>query len=681
MRYFVTTALALCLSASALAAVPAVAEEISAAVAPGADSEGNRVVTYKADYFDQFQVSTALDMVFHVPGFSFNGGDNARGFAGTAGNVIIDGQRPVSKNNLSETLNTISSAQVDHVELIIGGAPGIDMMGHRQIVNVVRKQNGKPSINFGGNYKTFYHDGKPAGFFSYSKNKDGISTDFYMEAFGFHDNGTNDTKRYIYKTDFSDAVPDYVFIPQLAGGTGHQEKLTHSRPFLGGKLSFNGNYNPINYDLDAAYIQDGKTSPEHMDLKEIASEMGVQYERPLTKTLKMDLNYLRRYDRLSIYDVYHGDETSVYSSLAQSAEHIVSGKLTWQPSDKLTYKFGAESAFNSRDNTTRYIQGDTEQNVPSDVVRVEEARNEYYAIRNWQATKQLNIEAGLRVETSTISVKQEDRSKSFVYPKPMVQVVWAPREKVKLSWRTERVVGQLNFDDFASSVSLDTSVVKAGNPDIVPQKEWQNGITLDYSFWDKGSVTLGFKHATLEDTLDYKPIVTDDGVFNARGNIGEGTRDETTVNFTLPLDRFKVKGGEFKVEYTRYKTSVTDPVTGRTRAISDINPDVYVINFSQNLTKHRTSWGVEIDSLNNKEQFNATDYYHFKSASWIALWAEYKTKNNITFGMVFQNPFWRRDEYQRIVWEGQRDMSPQQEAQYNVAYGRPFVILRVKKEL
>lgn len=685
MRLYATTALALVLLSTAAfssqAGAQPLGEDAVVAAAPESESS-NRVVTYKPEYFTEFQVSSALDMVFHVPGFSFNGGDNVRGFAGAAGNVIIDGQRPVSKDNLADTLNTISSAQVDHVELIIGGAPGVDMMGHRQIVNVVRKQNGKPNINFGGNYKTFAHDNKPAGFFSYARNKDGVSTDFHIEAFGFHDNGVNDTKRWIYRPDFSDPTPDYIYIPQIAGGTGHQEKLTHSRPFLGGKLSFNGNYNPIDYDMDAAYIQDGKTAPEHMDLKEIASELGLQYERKLTSKLTLDLNLLRRHDRLSINDVFTDEAvTSVYKSLSLSSEHIFSSKLTWQPNDKLTYKIGAESAFNSRDNATSYTQNDTSQTVPSDIVRVEEERNEYYVIRNWQPTKKLNVEAGLKVETSTISVIQENRSKSFVYPKPTLQVVWSPRDKLKVSWRTERVVGQLNFDDFASSVSLDTSVVKAGNPEVVPQKEWQNGITLDYSFWEKGSVTLGYKHATLEDTLDFKPIVTDDGVFNARGNIGEGTRDEYTVNFTLPLDKLKIKGGELKIDYTRFKTSVTDPVTGAKRAISNVNPDVYVINFSQNFPKIRTSWGIEIDSLNNMEQFNATDYYRYKSADWIAFWAEYKTKSNVTFGVVVQNAFRRRDQYNRTVWSGQRGDSPVQEIQHNVSYGLPFVILRVKKEL
>lgn len=699
MRYYLTSALtclvlaglgtpahaqdAVLTSATPISAAPSSAATTPAPSAPAVAVDGaNQVIKYQPDYFAEFQVSSALDMVFHVPGFSFNPGEEVRGFAGAAGNVLIDGQRPASKSGLDETLNTISSAQVDHIELIIGGAPGIDMQGYRQIVNVVRKSGGKPVIQFGGNVKTFPQHARPAGFFNYSSNKDGKTTDFYMEAFGFRDNGVNNTQRYTYLPDYSDPSPDHMFIHQWAGGWGHQEKFDHSRPFLGGKLSFNGNYNPIDYDYNADYITDDDTAKEHLDLKEISSELGMQYERSLTKTLKMDLNALRRYDRTSQDDVLRdGEDVGHYRSLALTSEHIFSAKLTWQPNDKLTYKFGAESAINSLDNSSLYTQNDNAQNVPFDHVFVQEDRKEYYATRNWEATPKINIEAGLKVETSTISVRQDNRSQSFVYPKPSLQIVWSPTKKFKLSWRTERVVGQLNFSDFASSVSLETTVVKAGNPAIVPQKEWQNGLTLDYSFWDKGAITLGYKHAALQDTLDFAPIVTDNTIFNARSNIGEGTRDEASISLTLPTDKLHIKGGELKIDYTRIKSNVTDPITHHGRAISNLNPDNYSIAFNQNFPKSRTSWGVEFDSLSNSPSYQAKEYYRNKSAPWMSLYAEYKSKNNVTYAVVLQNALRRRDQNDRIVWTGLRDDSAIQRIEHNVSYNKPFFIFRIKKEL
>ncbi len=677
-----TTALAPVLFAL-MAGNAALAQDTAIKTLPVAAISGTgQVLTYQPDYFNQFQVSSALDMIAHVPGFSFQLGNQVRGFAGAAGNVLIDGQRPASKNNLDMTLDNIPAAQVDHIELISGGAPGIDMQGYSQIVNVIRKQDAKASISFGGNIKFFAEDSKPAGFFNYSSNKNGKTTNLYVEAFEFKDNGVNDTKRYIYTPDFSDHAPQYVGIPQVGRGIGNQAKFDHSRPFLGGKLSFNANYNPIYYDLNAAYIRDGVPSPEHLDLKEVTSEIGLQYERKLTKTLSMDVNLLRRYDRESQEDIYRETAYSaLYKSLAQSAEHILSAKLTWQPSDKLTYKFGAESVFNRLDNSSLYVENEVETAVPFDTVRVEEDRNEYFAIANWQVAPKLSVEGSLKVETSTISVKQEDRSQSFVYPKPKLQFVWTATKDLKVTWRVERYVGQLNFNDFASSVSLDTSVIQAGNPEIVPQKEWQNALTFDYSFWDKGAVKFQLLYSALEDTLDYKPITTDEGVFNARGNIGDGTFAQAGVWVTLPLDRVHIKGGELKFDYELNHTSVTDPITGADRWISNTNPSNYNISFNQTLTKYRTKWGFELFSQNSRKQFNATDDYYYRSAPTTDIFVEYKTKDNVTYGIVVQNPGGRHDKYDRTVYAGQRATTLVQRIEANTAYMRPWVIVRVKKDL
>ena len=70
-------------------------------------------------------------MIFRLPGFNLDTGDSGtRGFAGAAGNVLIDGDRPSSKSDsLDAVLRRISAGSVERIELIRGGAPGIDMQG------------------------------------------------------------------------------------------------------------------------------------------------------------------------------------------------------------------------------------------------------------------------------------------------------------------------------------------------------------------------------------------------------------------------------------------------------------------------------------------------------------------------------------------------------------------------
>ena len=659
------------LVAAATGAGPAFADQIQAPAA--------HTAKYDPDYFKNFQCTTALDIVSHVAGFTFSTGNNVRGFAGAAGNVLIDGQRPASKVGLDVQLNNIAVSQIDHIEVITGGAPGVDMQGYQQIVNVVRKSSdtAHQSIDL---YDKAFTDGpnKPAIEYSYSHNNNGRSLDIDLQAFEFRDNGVNNTQRFSYYP--GQATPDHTYLDQLAGGRGSQAKIDYTRPFLGGKLSFNGFYNPVYYTNRIVYT-DATQAYEHVNLDETVSEWGVQFERPLTKTLTFDLNVLQHYDRQNTVDAYT-DDTGVSRNLQlyKPIEHIVSAKLTWQPNDKTTYKLGGETTFNRLDNSTLYTQNDHDQGIPFSTVRVEEQRAEYFATGDWQATLQLGLEASLKVETSTISVPQSGRAQSFVYPKPEVQIVWSPTSKLKLSWRSERIVGQLNFSDFASSVSLSTSVIRSGNPNIVPQTEWAHSATIDYSFWDKGALSLVLMHEALENTLDELAIVTPGSIYNADGNIGKGRRDSAHLILDLPTDKLMIKDGELKIDYTVRSTEVTDPILGFQRDISGQTPKTYVVTFQQHLNPIHSNWGVEVDSPNNYQQFNAQEYYRYTSADALALWFEHKAPHGVTYGAVWQNPFRRHDQYEREQWTGLRDQSPLVVDERDIAYAAPWFNLHIRKE-
>ena len=74
-----------------LAAASAVSSPVSAA--------NPNVSSYPAAFFAASSPNNAMDMVSLLPGFVFDGGGQVRGFAGAAGNVLIDGARPASKDD------------------------------------------------------------------------------------------------------------------------------------------------------------------------------------------------------------------------------------------------------------------------------------------------------------------------------------------------------------------------------------------------------------------------------------------------------------------------------------------------------------------------------------------------------------------------------------------------------
>ena len=105
-----------------------------------ADPAATGVLSYDAAFFAEARPNTAYDMIGRLPGFSFTDVGSARGFAGTAGNVLINGERPTSKtDSLQSVLTRIPAGNVERIDLIRGGAPGIDMQGQTVVANVILK--------------------------------------------------------------------------------------------------------------------------------------------------------------------------------------------------------------------------------------------------------------------------------------------------------------------------------------------------------------------------------------------------------------------------------------------------------------------------------------------------------------------------------------------------------------
>ena len=105
-----------------------------------------RTTSYDRAFFNAFAPRTALDIVLRVPGFTLDlgagqdgGGDSdVRGFAGVAGNVVINGARPSSKAESLETLLArIPAQRVVRVEVSPGDLYGSDYAGKSQVLNVV----------------------------------------------------------------------------------------------------------------------------------------------------------------------------------------------------------------------------------------------------------------------------------------------------------------------------------------------------------------------------------------------------------------------------------------------------------------------------------------------------------------------------------------------------------------
>jgi TonB-dependent Receptor Plug Domain len=161
----------------------------------GLHAQQSNVLGYPASFFAEARPNTAYDMTSRLPGFTFDDGNTARGFAGTAGNVLINGRRPTSKtDDLQSILQRIPASDVERIDLIRGGAPGIDMQGQTVVANVIRNTADSTKIvaDISDNYFLLDHHTIPAASLQYTRQSGDSTYEASIARLGNYDDSVGD---------------------------------------------------------------------------------------------------------------------------------------------------------------------------------------------------------------------------------------------------------------------------------------------------------------------------------------------------------------------------------------------------------------------------------------------------------------------------------------------------------
>ncbi|MFY8162749.1 MAG: TonB-dependent receptor plug domain-containing protein, partial [Brevundimonas sp.] len=479
----------------------------------------------------------------------FESGDSGtRGLAGTAGNVLIDGRRPSTKSDsLDQILRRISAAGVARVELIRGGAPGIDMQGRSVVANVVLVRTVTTERVFEAN-SYVYPDGHlgPVLAARWSRREGDDQIEGSISGFSDRTDGTGDGFRRRYNaagTLIQDA--DLVLwdrIRNLRATGAVQRRVGGGLLRINGLLGWFGNENAQDLLIRSGAGFDSFNDEESNDVN---SELGVNWTRDLGPRTGLELTGLQRYSTEDYTGVSESrGDSSTFTADATSGESIGRAILRFRPDSRWSFETGGEVAYNFLDSATTYAENGVPVPLPSSSVKVEELRGEVFGQATWRPDPTLTVEGGLRVEVSEISQSGDsDLTKSFVYPKPRIQATWTPRTGHQFRFRAEREVGQLDFGDFIASADIDIGQVEGGNPDLEPEKSTVIEAIYERRFWDEGVFEVTVSHADIEDVVDVIPLA---GGFDGVGNIGDGKADFFQLRLTLPTDRLGIPGGRFQ---------------------------------------------------------------------------------------------------------------------------------------
>ena len=566
---------------------------------PAEGQAASGVTSYPASFFSQYQPNTATDMINYLPGFVFDDGDSVRGFAGAAGNVLIDGERPTSKSDdLYSILRRIPATQVERIDIIRGGAPGIDMQGKTVMANVIRKKN--TGVTGVVQFRNLWipKDGRQLpGVRLEGQDRTGdTSLEGSFAAASFDDDGAGHGPEVAVAPDGSriDKTNDKT----RAGGVQIVATGAYTLPAFGGTFRTNAQlfgqtyiYDEVDQDVTSLSIQPNQ---EHDRQNKEQSELGLTYDRsfgPKISTETLFIQQLQGEDYLSLYS--EPGEVDYYRENHTNGESILRSTVTYNYSKALTLETGGEGDFNWLFSHTNYLVNAVNQDLPAAAVHVNEARGEVFGKATWIINPQFNLEVGIRLEGSHIaSTGDVVLAKTLYYPKPRAVLTWSPEANDQFRFRVEEEVSQLDFNDFVASPALTTGQVYVGNPNLVPQQALVFEAAYEHRFWKSGDFSFTYRHSSLTDVIDRAPVLSPTGDYDSPANIGGGSEDEYLATFNLPLQPFGVEGGLLKGNLTWRTSSVTDPTTGKERPISGLRPRDGNLEFDQDLPKWKFKWGA-----------------------------------------------------------------------------------------
>jgi len=650
--------------------------------APQIDAAQQGVLVFTPDFFADQRPNTALDMVSRVPGFSVNDGSGSRGFEGAVGNILINNSRPASKNDTgSNVLSRTPANQVDRIELIRGGAPGIDMQGYSVVVNVILKtENTRQSILSGTGF--FFEGGRNSASGSYQFTaRQGERTWGVTLSDGVAINDANGVGPVI-RTDANGAVLREEDFFNDAWGGGQAVRGNFATPLFGGKIDLTARYGVNDFQnivlqtapdvrRESLFAEDGDSG-----------EVGAVYTRPLGERLSLETRMIHEWNSFEATSTSRtrlggvDSPEQMFVGEGDASESILRGLVRFERSPALTFEAGAEVAYNMLEVDQSFTVGGTPVPLPSASVKVEETRGEAFGKGTWRVRPELTLEGGLRLESSTITQSGDaEQEKSFFFAKPRFLATWTPMANNQVRLRFEREVGQLDFGDFAASADLDDETVFGGNVDLEPEQRWISELIYERRFWGDGIVSVGLRHDEISDALDVIPL--DQGL-SAVGNIGDATLDQLAVTVAIPTDKLGVSGGMLRLRNTWNHTEVTDPTTGETRPISNVRASQAVISWEQDITSWKLQYGgAWIPLLTGQWNYDPDQTSGWRGYDYFEAWAEYKP--TATLSIRAQVNIWDDFNVQRTVYADRSPARPIAYVENRYVDPRTFYQIRVRK--
>jgi len=628
--------------------------------------------TYAPEDFARFAPRNALDMLSNVPGFSIDEGDtDRRGLGQASGNVLINGERFVGRStDIFTELRQIAAANVIRIEVADGATFNISGLTG-QVANVVTR-SGALSGNF------IYRPQIRARRTPPRLLNGEISINGMLDGWNYTLSLRNNSFRN------GNAGPEIVFTPagdiidrrdEVLSVYGEEPRIaaTARRTFGNGDI-LNANAAFALYHVDVREISErfGPGQPDRVRTvdereREYNYEIGGDYEFGLGGG-RFKLIGLRRFEHSPFSQTLvqtFADATPTigqrFTQVADETETILRGEYRWRGGAN-EWQASLEGAFNRLDIVNALFEmgaaGDfVPVPFPDAEAIVDEQRAE--AILTWTRplTANLTMQLSLGGEYSELSQSGANGlTRSFYRPKGFLNLAWRPVERLDVSARIERAVGQLNFFDFVASTNVSGGTTNAGNANLVPPQSWNAQVQIARSLGAWGNATARLYGRWITDVVDIVPI---GAAGQAPGNLpGTATVFGLQWTSTFNFDPIGWSGAKLDMNLQFQRTRLDDPLSGQRRPINENTTRRIEINFRHDIPRSDWAWGVSAFQFRQSEGFRLDQRFHYlDTPGSLGAFVEHKDVMGLTIRASVDNLLDTNESFRRTFFDGRRNLA------------------------
>jgi len=650
---------------SLLLASSLVALTLSSGIASAQDAGSSN--TYEPAFFEQFAPRTARDMIGRIPGFQLEFGDNRRGLGNGGANVLINGKRISGKTNPNAQLSRITAPNVVRIEIKDGASLNIPGLTG-QVADVITKNTG---ITGTWEWRPEWRDGfQPDlldGSVTVSGERGNLSYSAALKNDSFR-NGNEGPER-IFTPDGT------VFETREEGGIFNGDNPGGSldltwKPKADHIANLNMEYNTFNFNgreisIRTAQTDRGNTGETLFSRAEDEwnMEIGGDYELPLGSGKLKSIGYYRfehspTVSRFDVFDPIQGrTDGSRFFRDQDEAEVIGRLEYSWSPADGRDWQIGAEGAFNLLDAEAMLLVLDTNGDFVEELLdgatsRVEERRAEATLTHTRTLSPKWDVQATAGIEYSELS-QTGGLVRDFVRPKGFISTTYKPSDDFSIRTKIEREVGQLNFGDFLSSVSVQDDFDTTGNNNLVPSQSWLGEMEFDKRFGQGNTFKARFYGELISDLVDRIPIGLDG---DAVGNIDSAERYGVDFSATIKGDQWGWKGTQLDLKLELRDSSVDDPLEGFSRRLNGDKKIFYSADFRHDIENTDWAYGFYMDRFAQAEVFrlNTVQQYEFP-VPFSIFFIEHKDVFGLKVQGSFRNLFGSSDDFRRTIYTTRRD--------------------------